>query len=402
MPKKKNRASTIKTKYVWLLIVLACLVRLVPVLLGSEDQDDMMLYRLQAAPVLDNLNVYQLRPCPFPYAPVSLFIPVLCVWISRVFQIPFQIVMKAPALLGDLLIVVALYMVCARMKEESRAMKTAALYALSPVAILISAFHGNLMSLPVFLSFMAYAVLLFDEERHWRLSALLLGLAIGFRGYPALLLPFFFIKLRLSLREKIYYCLYCIVPVLISFIPFAILNYRALAESVMGYSGFPDYGFVAIIRAFLSLKYHTLFFDITGDANAVLLRPTKILFFLAYLAILCLARRRRLIDSVLAVFLAFYFIYGGVASQYLVWILPFALLAKDPFFRIYSLSATAALFFYYFLYNPRILFGIFQIPLWPLRAFIWGELFALILFWLVCGFWMVRLLVKKPVHSSYL
>jgi hypothetical protein len=59
----------------------------------------------------------------------------------------------------------------------------------------------------------------------------------------------------------------------------------------------------------------------------------------------------------------FDFVYSGVASQYLIWTVPFLLLTqKRVMFWCYELTATYALVVFYWIFFPDILFGALDFP----------------------------------------
>ena len=161
--------------------------------------------------------------------------------------------MRIPALIADIAVNITLYLAIFRQRQKD-AILWGALYAINPVSILITSFHGNITVIPTLFTFLAYIVLLNGVQDNYRLSALLLGLAIGFRSYPILLLPFFILIPDFSLTKKIKYAAYALVPTFLSFVPFLLLNPGAVAKEVLSYSGWADHGFVAILRAVYSFK----------------------------------------------------------------------------------------------------------------------------------------------------
>ncbi|MBN2453350.1 MAG: hypothetical protein JXB40_03710 [Candidatus Omnitrophica bacterium] len=369
----------------------ALVIRLVPLFNAAAWTD---LYEQQAIPILNHLNIYSSTHMVFPYSPVSMFLPALCAKITIFTKIPFHIIMRFPAILADAFIALALYAVLSGTGRRG-AYLIGLLYALNPVSILISSFHGNIITIPTLFSFLAYTVLLFGVEKNYRLSALLLGLAIGFRGYPVLLLPLFLIKLKLPPAEKIKYAAYAIIPTALSFIPFLLLDWRSVMREVFAYSGFPDYGIAAILRAAYSLKNHILAYGLPGNMLAALSGYTKILFLAVYAAILAASPKRKLASSILAVFVAFYFIYSGISSQYLIWVLPFAFLTRDRMLKYYMIFATWALVNFYWLYHPHIIFGkTAPIALSP-AGLLAGEVISLTALWGTCLIWLAMLLLGK-------
>ncbi len=384
--------SKVKVFDLLLILLLGLLVRLIP-LFNAIDWTD--LYGRQAMPILDHLNIYSSTKRVFPYSPVSMFLPAGCAILSTALEIPFYMIMRLPGIIADICIGLSLYLTLAGAGKERAALFAGLLYVLNPVSILISSFHGNVMPIAVLFSFLAYTVLLKGEEENYRLSALLLGLAIGFRGYPALLLPLFLIKLRLPVSKKVKYVLYSTIPTALSFVPFLLLDYRSVFREVFSYTGFPDYGLGALLRAFYSLQNFDIFVNFPGGLLPRLLIYTKALFIVIYILILVFARRKRLVSLVLAVFLAFYCVYSGISSQYLIWLLPFAFLAGDRMLKYYIIIAAWAMVNFYYLYHPYIIFGKVSMTNMPLVGLLKGQIISLGLLWLVCAVWLVLILAEK-------
>ena len=114
---------------------------------------------------------------------------------------PFHILIKLFAILSDVGIVLALYAMGVKLFPRKTAIACAALYALNPVSILIASFHGNIMPLVVLLMLMAYLLFRVDPDRNLVVSGLLLSLAVGWRSFPILLLPFFLASLDQTSRR---------------------------------------------------------------------------------------------------------------------------------------------------------------------------------------------------------
>lgn len=403
--------------------LVALTLRILPVLLGSPVASDIMYFRTQATPVLNNENIYAVTRGVFPYSPLTMFIPALCLLLSNKLNIPFCIIMKIPALIGDISLTIAIYYWVMRCKNDRGvAFKAAMLYAVNPLAILISAFQGNIMSIPTLFMFLAVMTIIYDCEKNYRISALLLGLAIAFRGYPILLLPFILMKSEMPFSKKLKYVIYVVGPVILVFIPFLLKDYNSVVREIFGYRGDNEYGYSAIERA-ASLYSYALShgFNIINDSaqmyltylvkaiNSIspsnvilqLLRYSKAIFLFVYLMVLFQYRKFSLLRLALISYLGFYFFYGGTASQYFIWILPFLYFLDDKFSDWYIILGTYAVIGVYLCYKPFTLFGG-----WPIYAYsamttiLLNELIALSLFWFLCGIWFFTLLFKKGLNTQ--
>lgn len=394
-PRIKIRKSQILEDCAYLAL-LSFLFRILPILFGCESTD-IMLYRQQAIPVLNHQNIYQVTNNVFPYSPLTMFIPAFCLFLSTAVKVPFYVVMKIPALLGDIFLSIAIYYWLLKMWQDKKlAFRGGVLYAINPLAILVSAFHGNLMSIPTLVTFLAVIMVAYAPEENYRLSALLLGLAIGFRGYAVLLLPLFLLKSKATLARKVSYVAYAILPTLLLFIPFLLLDHKSIFREVFSYSSWTDYGFAAISRAWYSFRTGIIEYGLPRNIVVFLAINSKTIFLLAYAAILLRHKKFNLITLALLVYLGFYFFYAGVASQYFVWILPFFYFLKDKISKWYVILGSYALMSFYLIYHPSILFGRFNFTTsLSLRVFLFNEFLALALFWIFCGVWFFILFFKR-------
>src|SRR5262249_27987455 len=90
---------------------------------------------------------------------------------------------------------------------------------------------------------------------------------------------------------------------------------------------------------------------------------SKAAFLLLYGLVLLGARRRPLLHGIVATLLLFQVVYAGVASQYLIWAVPFLLLAeRRAMFWCYEAAATYALVIFYWIFFPDILWGTLAPP----------------------------------------
>ena len=408
----KSRTNAIDLIYI---ISAALTLRILPVLLGSPAASDIMYFIAQAIPILSNQNIYKVAHGVFPYSPLTMFIPAFCLSLANKLNIPFYIVMKMPALIGDISLSIAIYYWVMRYKNDRGiAFKAAMLYAVNPLAILISAFQGNMMSLPTLFMFLAVMIIIYDREKNYRLSALLLGLAVAFRGYPILLLPLILLKAEMSSFKKLKYAAYTIIPALLLFIPFLYMDHRSVIREVFGYSGDNEYGFAAIERAaslyFYAVSHHLVSVNNTIEQhlrslvellggispNVViikLLAYSKIIFLSVYLMVLLQYKKFSLLKLIVLTYVGFYFFYGGAASQYFIWILPFLYFLDDRFSDLYIILGTYAVISVYLCYKPFTLFGRFSVYPYPAMAnILLNEFIALFSFWSLCGAWFFTML----------
>lgn len=344
-----------------LLVGVALAVRLIPLAFGIESTD-ILLYREQAIPVVQAKNVYAVTHNVFPYAPVSMFYPALCLDLSWILGIPFHVVVKLFAIFADVGIVAVLYAMGGKLFGRQTAVSAAALYALNPVSILVSSFHGNIMSLVVLLMLMAYLLLRVDPDKNLVVSGLLLSLAVGWRSFPILLLPFFLASID-GKAKKIRFAACVVVPVALSMIPFAWVDAQPMLREMLSYSGWGiHHGPFGIVRGLHLLSIGQVTWENPPGWTPWMV-SSKFAFLALYGIAAVLAKRIGLLNGILITCFLFNVVYSGVASQYLIWTVPFLLLTdRKAMFWWYKLAGTYALVVFYWLFFPDILFGGLDLP----------------------------------------
>jgi hypothetical protein len=348
-------------RVLFLLLSGALAVRLIPLAFGIESTD-ILLYRQQAMPIVQMQNVYAVTRNLFPYTPVSMFYPALCLELSGILGIPFHILIKLFAIMSDVGIVLALYTMGIKLFPRWTAVSCAVLYALNPVSILIASFHGNIMPLVVLLMLMAYLLFRVDPDKNLVVSGLLLSLAVGWRSFPILLLPFFLASLDQT-AKKIRFTACVVAPVALSTIPFLWAEARPMLREVLSYSGWGiHHGPFGIVRGLHLLSIGRVTWENPSEWTPWM-SASKLAFLALYGLAVVFSKRIGLLNGILVTFFLFDFVYSGVASQYLIWTVPFLLLTqRRVMFWCYELAATYALIVFYWIFFPDILFGALDVP----------------------------------------
>ncbi|HWQ04815.1 MAG TPA: hypothetical protein VN452_05630 [Longilinea sp.] len=376
-----------------LLLLTVIGLRLVLAWIFGTEAADLAQYRWMANIILNNENIYKTAGL-YHYTPIPMFLPAWSEQLAQAIKLPFHFVVKWPMVLADAGIALLLWWQAQKRGLPHAAIWIGLAYAINPVSLLTTSFHGSYSVLPAFFMLLAYyLVSFFPAKQYYRLSGLSLGMAIGLRGYPALFLPFFLMKMDLNRRQKAMFLLASILPSAITLAPFLLANFQAVWQSVFAYSGVADYGWIAILRAIGELTTGNRY--LPGTLAKDLLSISKWLFLILYLLFTILFWRKQnrfsLLSGILATQLLFFGIYGGISSQYLVWAVPFALLIGTGWEKAFTWSAFATMVSFYLYFFPAILFGDV-----PIR---WRELNPAVMpyylvfnlaFWGICLAWIIR------------
>jgi len=345
------------------LLTLTLGVRLWPAWNLKAEVADLSLYRAMAQVVLKGDNIYQRRVF-FPYTPYSQFLPASMLKLSDYMGWRFDFTMKLPAIVADGIVSVLLcWALLAAGASLGWTLAWGLSWALNPVSILISAFHGNVM--PVLACLLLGAVIAAERaessvhrRRLLAISALVLGLGIAMRTFPVLALPIFLALAARSIRETLEFGVLAGFAAGISSLPYLIFARQTFVREILSYSGFSDFGWVAALRAMSYLTGGPL---LSGFDDGLIMM-TKSLFLYAYgIVLLTLPWFRRTslaLGSMLAPLL-FFGLYGGLSAQYLVWMIPLAILVRDRFVLVFSVLAAICMACFYALYHPGILFGVY-------------------------------------------
>jgi uncharacterized membrane protein len=333
---------------------VAALGRLIPAVL-AYGTSDVMTWELLGRLLLTGENFYATELHNWPA--LWIYFCSAAVLVHDATGLPFFTLIKLPAIAADTAMTLLIYRISLVQKQPATLLALA--YALNPVSILISGYHGqfdSLMLAPTLL-----AVFLFGRGAR-SISALALGLGIWFKPVPLLLLPVLLPRLR-TWRERVMFALLAVAPATLGTLPYLITWPEDVAANFLGYSSwFGQWGFPVIwmigefvingtVPWWLPDPEH-----ISAPLHAIYLASRWLL--LAALAGTWWAiyrHRMELLRAISTVFAVFYVVTGGFGVQYLLWIIPFATARRDRWLWPFTIAATALLIVAYSLgaaYQP--------------------------------------------------
>jgi hypothetical protein len=329
------------------LLVAALIVRLVPVFVSARETVDVARYHKVAEHVLDvSWNPYQ-APRLYPYPPLWVWFEAGAGALER-HGASFPIVIKLPIVAADVAIV-------ALLAAFSR--RAGWIYALHPVSVLVTGFHGQFDALMLLFVMLALS---WHGSRSYDASALALAAAIGTKSFPVLLLPFFLLATPGGHRARLRYAALATVPVALALLPYAIDDAAAVRRELLGYSGIADFGWIGVVRGGRYLVEGRLLKSRPQEWG-LLVPAAKVLFLAGYAALLGAQARGRLKlsleEAALAVYLVFLVFYGAISAQYLLWPVPLGARRNGAGFLAYTAAATAALGGFYAFLAPGIFFA---------------------------------------------
>lgn len=368
-------------------IILSIFLRVFFVVNGLDVADVKLLHEMGET-VLKGTNPYLSLNFNI-YPPIAVYLEAATLYFSNILNIPFHILTKLWPNLADIITTLILYKFLISQKVKPvKASLWSLLFILNPVSIIISSAHGQLDPIPSLLVLFTIYLLTFNVTRFSvYLSALLLGLAIAIKPNPVMLLPIFLFYVQKSLKQKVIFLLLIITPLTVTLSPFLLHNAPEIIKNLLNYSGVYDFGYSAILRGVWYQKNANFWLPLTNE----LLDASKLSFLAgAFFTFVLFIKSKDLVKSCLAIYLLFLTFYFGISAQYLIWILPLAIAAREKMIIPFSFAGIIALLGFYMFFGPDILLGkfssgaVFQSKYMPI--YVVGNL-AL---WFITFWWFVK------------
>jgi Glycosyltransferase family 87 len=257
----------------------------------------------------------------------------------------FPFLLRLPGIIADFLVVGVLL----RMSKTDFRIPTwaLALFALSPVSLMVSGFHGN--TDPVMVLLLVCAVWMCLRNRP-ALAGLFFSLSCQIKIAPLLFLPvfvFFWLSQKKSrdflISGAVTTCLLWLEP---------LMNFPVLfAKNVLAYGSYWGlWGITYLFRLTGLPDFSRLsFFDLEPVQN-IIITVLKVIIIGAALWIAWQhrhARGRAFVESLAYTWLVFFVFAPGVSPQYLIWLAPFILIFSPTLYTCVLVSSSIFLFAFY-------------------------------------------------------
>lgn len=257
----------------------------------------------------------------------------------------FVFYLRLPAIFADLFAVLALLWL--REKTGRPAWWALAIFAASPVAFMVSGYHGNVdsvMALGVLLAALACAA------GRPALCGLALGLACNIKIIPLLLAPVFFF-LWWQRGRALRFAAPAVATVLLGW-SYPLLTIPAIfLKSVLGYGSiWGVWGVTYALRMTDLPALRGIALAQTTPAQAAIMLGLKMIIVLGVLALAWRRRKAALpeVFATLALAWAVFFVFApGFGAQYLVWLAPCFLVASERWYAALTAASSVALFVFY-------------------------------------------------------
>jgi hypothetical protein len=357
----------------------------------TEGTYDVGIWRGHAAGVreLGLIGYYHSKPL-MNHPPFIAVVESLFLWVADAAGIPFRVLLRAPVAMfdgGTAMLLLGL------LGQRRWRYVAAAAYWLNPLAIILSAYHGNNDSAVAF--FVVWSLCLLSKGRVGAAgSALGACLAIKLPGLAALPALFFFIP---DWRKRLTFLSAIGATALAAYLPALLMDAGIVWTNVFGYrgqilhtaNGTPIWGLLSLISSLSITPDQRL--EAAVDVVAFYLFHGSQVALASMLLLAWLRRSCRTAEEVGATIAAtFMILYGFTnnwAFQYFAWSVPFWLFVAPWFFVLATFLAGGYIYsLYWFLCGSPWLFGKWDFmgrPDWPLVVTTFRN--AAVVFFLVGG-----------------
>jgi hypothetical protein len=309
--------------------LLAFTMRAIPAVVFNHGADyDIASYRTIGRLVLAGRDIYA-DPAAFglyPYLPGQMWLSALALLLSQHLAVPFVVLAKIPAVLADTAIVPCIIGGLRRRGvAPTRALACGLVYAVNPVSIMISAYHGQFDALPLLGCMIAWSLLETRDDAGVGHAALAgagvaLGVAILTKTWPVLLLPVYVLALRSWSSRLVLGIVAFVVPVTVT-MSYAFLHQaslRTIAHVIMSYGSVGGWWGLGLVLGVARASHL-----ISAIQYRRLSQISELLVLAAVGGYLWHTKTRDIAHNCVLVILIFFTISASLSIQYLVWIVPF-------------------------------------------------------------------------------
>jgi Gpi18-like mannosyltransferase len=318
----------LKRYALFILLAITLVSRLVPAIIlpvgASYDIDS---FRLVAEAFLRGEAIYSSATAVgrHPYLPFQLYLIAGSLWLAQTLLLPFVLMIKMPAILADVAITAVIYHAVRRSGQPvGRAALVAVIFALNPISIIVTAYHGQFDAIPVLLLLISWYFWRFGRRAHY--SALALGFAILSKTWPIIFLPVVLSRMRGMRAWLVYGAIALIIPAL--FTAFYLLVFPEDARALLGrsltHTGVSGYWGISGILNLMRQKV-----DEVGVLYSYFVDWRRILLLIGLAFAFWRTRSGSSLDALTTILLTLLAITSGMGLQWLLWVVPFALLAGD-------------------------------------------------------------------------
>jgi uncharacterized membrane protein len=259
----------------------------------------------------------------------------------------FPFLVRLPGIVADFVVVGVLV----RLNRESPGIRipdwALILFALSPLSIMVSGYHGN--SDPVMVMFLVLAAYFGAKDRPI-LCGLFLAMSAQIKIVTLLLAPIFFFY-WLHRRRPFHFTMAFVATSVTLWIEPLLKFPKLFFGNVLSYSSFWGiWGISYLLRITGRPEFSRVSFFALSQSQNLIITASKLLIITG---VLLLAWRRRKTDghglwnSIASAWVIFFVLSPGVCTQYLIWLAPFILVLSPRFYSVMLVTSSIFAFAFY-------------------------------------------------------
>lgn len=341
-------------------IFIGIFARLVPAILLSKVYNyDIDSYWLVSKQVISLHDIYTNHALlnRHPYLPMQMYWLGFARWISIHVGLDFPLVVKLAFIGADTLIIFFIFNAL-KLNKKIKPELGALLYAINPIAIYITAYHGQFDAVPILFLLLSLIFI----NRSAPISGFSMGMGILIKSWPVLGYPIVLYFLH-GLKQKLIYLVgTTIIPLsgILLYVYIYKANWLVIIKNAINYNhGIGVWGYTYLLRMIglwlPNLKYYiSQYFQISRFVTLGIL-------MIVWLKTI---RRQNPFGVVLSTLIAFLAFTHAFSIQYLMWIIPFGIIEVEYKWLWYYILA--AFSYCLLVYNTLILnMAITNILAWP-------------------------------------
>jgi len=388
----KNKTLPI-ISVLFIILVTLCM-RIIPQLLLPVGAGfDIQSFEIVGNTVLAKKDVYTTLETQgrYPYLPFQMYWSAFSVLVAKKIHIPFTIFIKTASIIADATIATFIYIISSRLWNNKIAGINSLLFALNPISILVSVYHGQFDSVPIAL---VMASIFFISQPV--ISGVFFGLSILTKSWPILFLPSF-IKNNNSLKDRLLFSgvtgLIPLTGIIFYILVFDSSLFNVLKVALTYNHGIGVWGYSYFIKLFANLTNQSGVFSwFIQNSRFITLALLGIIW-------LRVASAQFLPNNLFTIVLAFLTFTHAFSIQYLSWLIPFSLIANFDSDYKWIFRYTISVFSYMFLaYHTLILqLNITNLLPWSIADHL--IIVSGIPAWLICIGWFFDILSQRSIPS---
>jgi len=312
----------------------------------------------------------------WPYSPIWAFTNYFMNKLSQLIHISLSILIKIPIIIFNMLVAYLLYKIVRRNnKGKKEIFRVVASFLYNPIIIFVTAYGAQFGIIAIYFLLLYYY---FSNSAKNSFTHLIYGFSIAVKQVTVF--PLIFLLLRQKGIKKITFFAMTSFPFIVIILPYFIDAWKPVVHNTFLYSGiWAIWGYTRWIQHFTTLfglyDLQTLLYLTVPKIMTIVLFGLMLYYFNKF-------KKISMLEGILISYLFFLILTPGFGTQYLVWILPFAVLFKNYYYYVYSVIGSLVAFFFY--YGHGMGDNLF------FREIIAYSLFGPIL-WLFCIYWLWRI-----------